>query len=176
VSVIRRGTPPLANRFVIHPSVRAIEADPSTRALLHNTISVTMLEAGRKVNVIPPLAVARLDTRLVPGQKLDQWIAELASVIRDDRITIEPFMAFEATDSPLDTELAKRLQEAVGRRFPGVIVTYPVIGRVHRQPLLSPPRHQQLWILAIRSRRNHNLAPGTTVTTNESVRRHSLMG
>ena len=107
--------------------LRAIEADPSTRALLHNTISVTMLEAGSKVNVIPPLAVARLDTRLVPGQKLDEWIAELASIIRDERITIEPFMAFEATESPLDTELAKRLQEAVGRRFPGVIVTYPVM-------------------------------------------------
>lgn len=110
------------------PSFRqAIEADPGTRALLHNTISITMLEASSKVNVISPVATARVDTRLVPGQKLEPWIAELAAIIGDDRIRIEPFMAFEATESPLDTELARRLRAAVERRFPGVVVTYPVM-------------------------------------------------
>jgi acetylornithine deacetylase/succinyl-diaminopimelate desuccinylase-like protein len=106
---------------------RQLDGDPGARALLQNTISVTMLEGSSKVNVIAPEATARLDTRLLPGEKPEQWVRQLAEVINDPQITIEPFMAFEGLASPVDTALVDRLREVVTRRFPGAIVTFPVM-------------------------------------------------
>jgi len=107
--------------------LRQLENDPGARALTRNTISITMLSGGNKVNVIPPVATAEIDTRLVPGEKLDRWIAELRGVIKDDNIKIEPVLAFEANASPVNTDLIKALASVVNRRFPGAIITHPVL-------------------------------------------------
>lgn len=106
---------------------RQLEADPGARALLQNTIAVTMLEGSGKVNVMAPTATARLDTRILPGEKVDEWIGELARVINDRRITLEPFLAFDGLASPIDTGLVGRLREVVARRHPGAIITFPVM-------------------------------------------------
>lgn len=106
--------------------LKAIEADPSVNALLRNTISVTMLEGSNKVNIIPPSAHADIDTRVVPGEKLDRWISELQSVIKDDKIKIEPILAFDANSSPVDTALVATIADVLKRRYPDAIVTYPV--------------------------------------------------
>ena len=97
------------------------------RALLQNTIAVTMLEGSSKVNVMAPVATARLDTRILPGERADQWISELNRVINDRLIRLEPFLAFDGLASPIDTGLVARLREIVGRRHPGAIVTFPVM-------------------------------------------------
>ncbi|MEK7829903.1 MAG: M20/M25/M40 family metallo-hydrolase, partial [Acidobacteriota bacterium] len=107
--------------------VRMLEADAGAKALTRNTISVTMLTGSNKVNVIPPVATAEIDTRLVPGEKLERWIAELRGVIKDDSIKIEPVLAFEANASPTDSELVKAVADVVSRRFPGAIISHPVL-------------------------------------------------
>ena len=106
---------------------RLLETDPGAKALTRNTISVTMMTGSNKVNVIPPVATAEIDTRLVPGEKLDRWIAELRGVIKDDSIKIEPVLAFEANASPTDSELVKAVADVVSRRFPGAIISHPVL-------------------------------------------------
>lgn len=106
---------------------RQLEADPSVSVLLRNTISITMLEGSNKVNIIPPAAHADIDTRVVPGVKLDQWIAELQGVIKDERIKIEPILAFDANSSPVDTALVQTIADVAKRRFPEAILTYPVL-------------------------------------------------
>lgn len=106
---------------------RMLEADPGAKALTRNTITVTMLTGSNKVNVIPPVATAEVDTRLVPGEKLDRWIAELRGVVKDDSIKIEPVLAFEANASPIDSDLVKAVADVVHRRFPGAIITHPVL-------------------------------------------------
>lgn len=106
---------------------RMLEADPGAKALTRNTITVTMLAGSSKVNVIPPIATAEVDTRLVPGEKLDRWIAELRGVIKDDSIKIEPVLAFEANASPIDSDLVKAVADVVSKRFPGAIITHPVL-------------------------------------------------
>jgi len=47
------------------------------RALLRNTASVTMLEAGQKINVIPTEATAWVDARLVPGWSAERFFEEI---------------------------------------------------------------------------------------------------
>ena len=106
--------------------LKLIEADPMANVLLRNTISVTMLAGSNKVNIIPPAATADIDTRVIPGEKLDRWIAELKSVINDDKIKIEPILAFDANASPTDTALVKAVAAVTKRNFPDALISYPV--------------------------------------------------
>jgi acetylornithine deacetylase/succinyl-diaminopimelate desuccinylase-like protein len=107
--------------------LRQLESDPGRRALIRNTISITMLEGSNKINVIPPAASAEIDTRLVPGEKLEDWIAELKGVIKDDGIKIEPILAFEANASPIDSALVRTVAAVSQKRYPGAIITHPVL-------------------------------------------------
>jgi acetylornithine deacetylase/succinyl-diaminopimelate desuccinylase-like protein len=97
------------------------------KAVIRNTISITMLEGSNKINIIPPAARAEIDTRVVPGEKLDRWIAELRGVIKDDSIKIEPILAFEANASPIDSELVKTVAAIAKQRYPEAIITHPVL-------------------------------------------------
>src|SRR5262245_227106 len=99
--------------------LRVLEGDFSARALIRNTISITVLSGSNKINIIPPSAQAEIDTRLVPGEKLDAWIAELKAVIKDDGIKIEPILAFNANASSVDTSFVKTVAEIVKQKFPG---------------------------------------------------------
>ena len=106
--------------------IKFIESEPGTNALLRNTISITMLAGSNKVNIIPPAATADIDTRVVPGEKLDRWIGELKSVINDDKIKIEPMLAFNANASPIDTALVKAVAAVTKRHFADALIAYPV--------------------------------------------------
>lgn len=50
-------------------------------AILHNTLTPTMLRAGTKINVIPSTAEASVDARLIPGQTKETLFKELQPVI-----------------------------------------------------------------------------------------------
>ena len=106
--------------------LKLIESEPMTNALLRNTISVTMLAGSNKVNIIPPAATADIDTRVVPGEKLDRWINELKGVINDDKIKIEPILAFDANASPTDTALVKAIAAVTKRNYADALISYPV--------------------------------------------------
>lgn len=107
--------------------LKTFEMDPGARALIRNTISITVLEASNKINVIPPRATAEIDTRLVPGESLDRWINEIRGVIQDDSIKIEPILAFGANASPLDTSLVRSIRHISKKRFPESVITHPVL-------------------------------------------------
>jgi acetylornithine deacetylase/succinyl-diaminopimelate desuccinylase-like protein len=66
-------------------SLAKITMDDSMRsmlnAMLHNTVTPTMLTAGSKINVIPSTAEARIDARLLPGQTKETLLKELKSVL-----------------------------------------------------------------------------------------------
>jgi acetylornithine deacetylase/succinyl-diaminopimelate desuccinylase-like protein len=107
--------------------LRQLETDPAMRALIRNTISITVLQGSNKINVIPPSVYAEIDTRLVPGEKLDQWIAELKNVIKDESIKIEPLLAFEANASPADSALVKAVAAVAKQRYSQAIIIHPVL-------------------------------------------------
>ena len=60
---------------------RIITNDALYLALLTNTISPTMLSAGFKTNVIPASAEVNLNCRLLPGQDIEPFAAELREAI-----------------------------------------------------------------------------------------------
>jgi acetylornithine deacetylase/succinyl-diaminopimelate desuccinylase-like protein len=106
----RIGTPLTANKF--------------TSAIQRNTISLTTLNGGFKVNVIPSSAEATLDCRLLPGVNADEFISEMKARINDPRVTIEIITRNpDPGASRTDTPLFAAMQKAILKAHPGAIVT-----------------------------------------------------
>ena len=97
-------------------------------AIQQSTISLTSLRSGvgdpPKVNVIPSVAEATLDCRVLPGTTAAQWIKLIEGRLADPSIKVE--VVYEGEDpvvSPQDTPLYRALESAVKRRHPEAIVT-----------------------------------------------------
>jgi acetylornithine deacetylase/succinyl-diaminopimelate desuccinylase-like protein len=109
-------------------AARAITADLTYNALLHNTISITGLKGSDKTNVIPPLATAELDVRLLPGQDPAAFLAELIRVVGDTGVTVRPQgPSWPATESSTETELFRAIETAARARHPDALVTTPML-------------------------------------------------
>src|SRR5207253_214177 len=107
-------------------AARALTADLTYNALLRNTISITGLKGSDKTNVIPPVASAALDVRLLPGQNPAAFLADLVRVVGDSAVTITPQGPnWPATESPTDTELFRAIVAAAHGRDPDALVTTP---------------------------------------------------
>lgn len=103
---------------------RELYDDREVSALLRNTISITVVKAGYKTNVIPGTAEAELDCRLLPGEDPQAFLAELRAVIDDPTVQIETREPFRPpNESPTDSELFRTAEAVLNREFPGVMVT-----------------------------------------------------
>ena len=73
--------PRLAGQLLNLLEKRNAEQAIGINAMLRNTATPTMLSAGKKVNVIPSTASAQVDGRILPGQSLQSFLAEVQQVI-----------------------------------------------------------------------------------------------
>src|SRR3989441_3549773 len=104
--------------------VRTITADLTYNALLRNTISITGLKGSDKTNVIPPIATAALDVRLLPGQDPAAFLADLVRVVGDSAVTFRPQGPnWPATESPTETEMFRAITAVAHARHPNALVT-----------------------------------------------------
>jgi acetylornithine deacetylase/succinyl-diaminopimelate desuccinylase-like protein len=108
--------------------VGVFAANQFTSAIQRSTISVTTIRSGvgdpPKVNVIPSMAEATLDCRVLPGTTREQWLAEVRRRLADPALEIE--VINESDDpivSPQDTLLYRNLEAAIRRRHPDAVVT-----------------------------------------------------
>jgi acetylornithine deacetylase/succinyl-diaminopimelate desuccinylase-like protein len=102
-------------------AAQALYEDREASALLRNTISITVVKAGYKTNVIPGSAEAELDVRLLPGEDPQAFLSELRGVIDDPLVQIAPIGTFRApNESATDTELFRIIESTIKRHYPGV--------------------------------------------------------
>lgn len=87
-------------------------------AMLRNTASPTMVEAGKKVNVIPSRAKARVDGRILPGQTVEQFLAEVQRVVGPE-VKINVFDHHDGTVFDADTPLYDTICDVLAERDPG---------------------------------------------------------
>ncbi|HEY9787300.1 MAG TPA: M20/M25/M40 family metallo-hydrolase, partial [Candidatus Obscuribacterales bacterium] len=106
--------------------IKSIAGDRMLSSMLVNTVSITVLKAGYKTNVIPGEAVAELDCRLLPGVDKDEFIAEIKRAIHDPTIEISVLEWNTPGVSPLETDLFKAIQAVAKEEAPGVAVK-PVV-------------------------------------------------
>lgn len=105
-----------ANLLRAHDDEAAIqlaERNPALRARLSNTVTVTTITTGIKVNVIPAEATATLDCRLLPDVDTDDFLAELREVLADGRVEIEVLNRFVGAESPMDTRFVQVVADVV---------------------------------------------------------------
>jgi acetylornithine deacetylase/succinyl-diaminopimelate desuccinylase-like protein len=103
-------------------------ANKFTNAIQHSTIALTWIRSGvgdpPKINVIPSVAEAGLDCRVLPGTTKDQWLGEIERRLGDPSLKME--LINESDDpivTPQDTPLYRSLEAAITRLHPDAIVT-----------------------------------------------------
>jgi acetylornithine deacetylase/succinyl-diaminopimelate desuccinylase-like protein len=116
---MRRAGNPLLFPFVR----RRMTENKAARAMLRDTLTVTTLQAGVKVNVIPPVAEATIDCRLLPDSDPARFLDGLRASIDDPRIEIEVLQQSDpGGTSPRDTAAYGALAAAIEAAHPGAVV------------------------------------------------------
>jgi acetylornithine deacetylase/succinyl-diaminopimelate desuccinylase-like protein len=112
--------------------VGALAPNKFNNAIRHSTISITSLRSGvgepPKVNVIPSIAEATLDCRVLPGTSKAAWLEEIARRLGDPGIRID--ITYESPDPSVTTQdsaFYRALESAVRKRHPDAIVTPMIV-------------------------------------------------
>lgn len=105
---------------------RISEMSPAWNSMMRDTIAPTMLQAGVRPNVIPSEARANLNVRLLPGDSINDVIADLKKLVNDPQVRFEvaPNGGTPSPPSSPESALYKAIQQASDQEFPG-IVTIP---------------------------------------------------
>jgi acetylornithine deacetylase/succinyl-diaminopimelate desuccinylase-like protein len=101
---------------------QAAETDGRIRAMLSNTISATTIKAGIKHNVIPAVAEATLDCRLLPGLRPEVFQQELEAVIDDPKVSVDRVFAGWSEANAFDTELFRTIEDVVHDHIEDAVV------------------------------------------------------
>ncbi|MDY6878599.1 MAG: M20/M25/M40 family metallo-hydrolase, partial [Chloroflexota bacterium] len=111
------------NPLILRLAGRQLAAQKTTNAMLRDTISLTMLKAGYKVNVIPERAEAGIDCRLLPDTGAAQFRRWLETTIADERVKVEEIETSTPTAiSPITSSFLDAVRHAVARHVPGAVV------------------------------------------------------
>lgn len=104
-----------------------ILSDVSWNAILRNTISLTGLSGSNKTNVIPGVATAEIDVRLLPDQDTTEFLKTLERIVGDTAVHFTHLGNTKAPlESPIDTDLFRAIERAAHDREPGAFVTTPM--------------------------------------------------
>jgi acetylornithine deacetylase/succinyl-diaminopimelate desuccinylase-like protein len=104
-----------------------ILSDVTWNAILRNTISLTSLTGSNKTNVIPGLAMAEIDIRLLPDQDTTEFRDTLKRIIGDTAVHLTHLANTKSPlESPVDTDLFRAIERAAHDREPTAFVTTPM--------------------------------------------------
>ena len=113
-----------ANLWLFAPLVtRRLGATPASSAIVRTTTAVTVIQGGTRDNVLPKVATALVNFRILPGDTAASVVDWVRAVIGDPRITItlvkqEDPSPVSSTESPSFHALATTIHQV----FPDVLV------------------------------------------------------
>jgi acetylornithine deacetylase/succinyl-diaminopimelate desuccinylase-like protein len=115
---------------VMRKRVGTFAKNKFTNAIQHSTIALTVLRAGvgepPAPNVIPSIAEATIDCRVLPGTTIEQWVEEIGRRLGDPELKLEVInkpRAPESITSSYDAPLFKAIEAAIKRQYADAIVT-----------------------------------------------------
>ena len=91
------------------------------RAIIRNTVSPTMLSAGSQINVIPSVAEASLDGRILPGWTPATFQGELEAILGDD-VEIEFIQPSEPLEFDPEGPMLDTIRAVLAERDPEAAV------------------------------------------------------
>ena len=100
------------------------DENPAWNAMLRDTATPTMLQAGVRQNVVPSEARGVVNVRLLPGNQLDPLLAKLKLLVNDPavRFEIEPGGGEAAPSSTQSGDLYRTIAQVAAQKFPGAAV------------------------------------------------------
>lgn len=105
---------------------------PEADATIRTTIAPTIIKGGVKDNVLPSMAEAVVNFRLLQGESIAKVCERVRKVINDERVTFEPMpeKAWEASPvSPVDCPAYQHISSVTSELFPGTAVApYIMLG------------------------------------------------
>jgi acetylornithine deacetylase/succinyl-diaminopimelate desuccinylase-like protein len=118
---------------------RRVLSDPMLNAILRDTIAITMLQGAPQTNIIPTLAEARVDVRLLPGEDPGEFLAEVRHLVEEPGVTVEPTDSYRAaTESPSDSELMRAVDRARARHHPQAVLAPTMLTGWTESAVLRP--------------------------------------
>ncbi len=95
------------------------DANSTWNAMLRDTVTPTMLQAGIRENVVPSEARGVLNVRLLPGNMIDSLVAKLQQMVNDPQVKleIEPGGGEAAPSSSLTSDLYASITREAGKDF-----------------------------------------------------------
>ena len=118
---LRRVLEPEHSETALESLPLAPEIVANLRSSLRNTASVTMLQAGQKINVIPAEASAWVDGRLAPGQTDDSFFEEIRPLVGDDlRFEVDQYSP--PLEAGIDSPLYRAIVDVMADHDPGACV------------------------------------------------------
>jgi acetylornithine deacetylase/succinyl-diaminopimelate desuccinylase-like protein len=108
-----------------------LETNKFTNAIQNTTVSLTSLRSGvgdpPQMNVIPSIAKATLDSRLLPGTDADEFLSEVKARLGDEIAVNVVYKSDESVVTPQDTEMFRAIADAIRRHNPeAVVVPTPI--------------------------------------------------
>ncbi len=115
-----------ANLWLFGGMVRKnMEKSPATNAMVRTTTAITVIQAGQKVNVLPAVANAKVNFRLMPGDTIAGICDHIRKAVDDPRVKFEPlegFISEASSTSRTDTAAYAALVKTIRRFFGGIPV------------------------------------------------------
>ena len=96
------------------------EAGQMLDPMLHNTVNVTVVRGGAKINVIPSQVQLELDGRLLPGQTADDLFRELHELAEDEDLELE-VISYEPGSDRADLSLMPLLSDVLSVADPDAV-------------------------------------------------------
>ncbi len=95
--------------------------NPFWNAMLRDTVTPTMLQAGIRANVIPSEARGVINVRQIPGNQINDLLATLTKVVADPQIRFEvqPGYREASPNSSLNSDFYAAIVKATAESFPG---------------------------------------------------------
>jgi carboxypeptidase PM20D1 len=122
----------LANLWLFGGVVKhRLTSTPATNATVRTTTAATMIEGGIKENVLPTMARAVVNFRILPGDTIEGVAAHVRRVVNDAQVEIRllPGAREPTAEAPVDTPSFGVLARTIREVFPGAVVApYLTVG------------------------------------------------
>jgi carboxypeptidase PM20D1 len=114
-----------ANLWLFRSMINGIYEKSNTgNAMIRTTLVPTIIKAGVKENVVPTVASAILNLRLLPGDSSASVKQKIRDVINDDRVHIDVKDFREATDvTPMESFAYQTVDQIVRQTYDSVVAT-----------------------------------------------------
>ncbi len=110
----------LSNPFIMALAGKKLSSEKFTNAVLRDTVSVNIVNAGYQINVIPERAEAQLDCRLLPETDAGEFRLWLTDRVADKRIKIEMIQSSPPSGiAPQDSLFYRVVTQAIEKSVPG---------------------------------------------------------